>query len=195
MNRFSLSSLHALPNTVQIDGCSYPIHTDFRVILRIFRMLADAEIAAEDKQMLLRAMFFKGEYPADAERGFEWFVRCGEETNEAPCEKDFDYEQDAREIYSAFRQMYGIDLLCEKLHWWVFSALLGGVFAGENALTNKIRLRHMDDSEQQRKMSLDRQKRAVMLRQTVSRRDAALEEQIRQRLQKGLPIDDLMSVR
>lgn len=195
MKKFSLSALDSLPEEVQSQECSYPIHTDFRVILRIFRMLADPEVADADKPRLLRAMFFKGEYPVDAERAFEWFVRCGEDISETSGERDFDYEQDAAQIYSAFRQMYGIDLLHENLHWWTFSALLGGVFAGENALSNKIRLRHMDDSEQQRTASLERQKRAVMLRQTVSRSEAALEEQIRQRLQKGLPIDDLMGTR
>ncbi len=192
MRKFSLSSPDVLPEEVWAQERSYPVHTDFRVILRIFRMLADPEISDTDKPLLLRAMFFKGEYPQDADGAFEWFVRCGMEKSESSGERDFDYEQDSQEIYSAFYQVYGIDLMCTPLHWWTFSALLGGVFAGENALSNKIRLRHMDDSEAQRKNSLERQKRAVQIRQTISRSEAAFEEQIRQRLEKGLPIDDLM---
>lgn len=193
MRKFSLSAAYALPESVQEQGRSYPIQTDFRVILRIFRMLADPEVSDRDKPLLLRAMFFKGECPNGAESAFEWFVRCGADGDEPPSgERDFDYEQDAQEIYSAFYQVYRIDLMRVQMHWWTFSALLGGVFASENALSNKIRLRHIDDSEAQRKNSLERQKRAVRIRQRVSRSEAALEEQIRQRLEKGLPIDDLM---
>ena len=189
MQKFGLSSREALPEGS--DG--YPIHTDFRVILRIFRMLDDPEVLEEDKPLLLRRMFFADKAPADAERLFLRFVRMGRECEASSGEKDFDYEQDAAEIYSAFLQTYGIDLLSvEELHWWKFLAMLEGLFMGENALSNKVRLRHADDSDSVRKAALDRQKRMVQLREAVSRSDMALEKEIAERIDKGLPLGNLL---
>lgn len=193
MKSFSLSSLDALPEGVCEGGVEYAVNTDFRAILRIFRMLGDPEISERDKPWLLRRMFFVGKTPARAEKHFEWFVACGREKGEGGGVRDFDYEQDAAEIYSAFRQAYGIDLMeVEKLHWWRFCPLLEGLFCCDNALSNKVRLRHADDGDGQRKASFDRQKRAVKLRENISRSDAALEELVRERLMNGEPIGDLM---
>lgn len=189
MKSFSLSSLDALPESV--EDCA--VNTDFRVILRIFRMLSDPEINDDDKPWLLRRMFFADKVPAQAEKRFEWFIGCGREKGEPSGERDFDYEQDAAEIYSAFRQVYGIDLMdIEKLHWWRFLPLLEGLFCCDNALSNKVRLRHADDDKNKQKASLERQKRAVRLRENISRTEAAFEEELRERLMKGLPINDLM---
>ena len=38
-----------------------------------------------------------------------------------------DYHCDAPYIAAAFQQAYGIDLTCEKVHWWRFRALLRGL--------------------------------------------------------------------
>lgn len=193
MKSFSLSSLDALPESVCEGGEEYAVNTDFRVILRIFRMLGDPEISEEDKPWLLRGMFYIGRKPAKGDKGFAWFVGCGREKGEAGGERDFDYEQDAAEIYSAFRQVYGIDLMdVEKLHWWRFLPLLEGLFCCDNALSNKVRLRHADDSKEKHKAALERQKRAVKLRENISRTEATLEEELRERLKKGLPIGDLI---
>lgn len=189
MRKFSLSSLQALPQTAG----GYPIHTDFRVILRIFRMLDDVEVAEQDKPMLMRSMFFCGDHPADAESLLAWFVGMGREGAPTSGVRDFDYEQDAAEIWSAFMREYSIDLLTvDYLHWWKFAALLEGVFAGDNALANKVRLRHADDDENDKKAALDRQKMAVALTQTVGREEASRTALLTERLEKGLPIGDLL---
>ena len=189
MRKFSLSSLRALPETAG----GYPIHTDFRVILRIFRMMDDVEVAERDKPMLMRSMFFCGAHPADAESLFMWFVGMGREAAPTSGVRDFDYEQDAAEIWSAFMKEYGIDLLTvDYLHWWKFTALLEGVFAGDNALANKVRIRHADDNENEKKAALNRQKAAVALMQTVGREEASRTALLTERLEKGLPIGDLL---
>lgn len=189
MRKFSLSSLQALPETAG----GYPIHTDFRVILRIFRMMSDVEVAEQDKPMLMRAMFFCGDHPTNAEALFEWFVGMGREAAPTSGVRDFDYEQDAAEIWSAFVKEYGIDLLTiDHLHWWKFMALLEGVFAGDNALANKVRIRHADDGENEKKAALNRQKMAVALTKTVGREEANLTALLTERLEKGLPVGDLL---
>ena len=189
MRKFSLSSFEGLPQTAG----GYPIHTDFRTILRIFRMMEDVEVAERDKPMLMRAMFFVDNCPADAEPLFTWFVGMGREAAPTSGVRDFDYEQDAAEIWSAFMTEYGIDLLTiDHLHWWKFKAMLDGVFAGDNALTNKVRIRHVDDGENEKKAALNRQKMAVALTRTVGREEANLTAQLTERLENGLPVGDLL---
>lgn len=194
MKAFSLSSLDSLPLEVVERGRTYAIRFDYRAVLRIFRMLNDPEIIDEDKPNLLRKMFFVNQQPKQADAAFEWFVRLGQEgPSTGSGERDFDFEQDAKEIYSAFRQVYGIDLLeIEVLHWWRFSALLEGLFFCSNALSAKVKARHMDDSDAQRKAALERQKNAVKLCENVSRTDAAIEKELQARLLTGQPIDDLI---
>ena len=192
MKSFSLSSLDSLPDSVCEDGTEYAINTDFRIILRIFRMLGDPEVIDADKTWLLRCMFFPGRAPSQVKKHFEWFVSCGREKREAGGDRDFDYEQDAAEIYSAFRQVYGIDLIDEQLHWWRFFMLLEGLFCCSNALSNKVHLRHIDDDKGKQKANLERQKRAVRLQSVISRSDMALEEEIMERLKRGEPVGDLL---
>lgn len=192
MNKFSLSSFHGLPAAVEENGRKYAINTDYRVILRIFRMLSDPEVPNEDKPWLLRKMFFAGAIPREADKYFSWFVGMGREEMPGSGKRDFDYEQDAVEIYSAFLQTYGVDLLETDLHWWKFLPMLEGVFSGDNALSNKIRIRHVDDGENERKNALGRQKMAVALTEAVGRREANINELLMERLQKGQPIGDLL---
>lgn len=189
MQKFSLSTLDDLPETA--GGCA--INTDFRDILRIFRMIGDVNVADRDKPMLKRRLFFTGACPADADAQFEWFVGMGREKQPTSGVRDFDYEQDAAEIYSAFLQVYGVDLLAvEHLHWWKFLPMLEGVFTVDNALSNKIRIRHADDSEGTKKDALNRQKMAVALTETVGREEANLTALLTERLEKGLPVGDLL---
>jgi len=193
MKKFSLSSLDLLPESICENGVEYAMNTDFRVILRILRMLGDPEINDGDRPWLLRRMFFVGKAPAQAERHFAWFVGCGREKDEPGGDRDFDYEQDAAEIYSAFRQVYGIDLLdVGQLHWWRFLPLFEGLFCCPNALSNKVHLRHMDDDKGKQKAKLARQKRAVRLQSMISRSDMALEEELMERLKRGEPVGDLL---
>jgi hypothetical protein len=169
-----------------------PEHAAVAATEGILRLLNDPEVLDGDKHILFLKLFFKEKIPPEPQDVFLWFLHMGEE-HEGGGERDFDYEQDAAEIYSAFRQVYGIDLMdVEKLHWWRFLPMLEGLFCCENALSNKIRLRHVDDGEGQRKAAVERQKRAVRLRKSMSRSEVALEEELQERLKKGLPVADLL---
>lgn len=191
MNTFSLSRRDPLPTAYK--GCS--IRTDYCQILRIFRMLHDPEIDDKDRTALILRMFYVDRVPRDAIDGFEWFAACGER-HDMPGgsgKRDFDYEQDAQEIYAAFWQVYRIDLFSTELHWWQFSALLNGLFAGENALSNKVRIRHADDSGAQKKAAADRAKRAAEIKHAVSITDQTLHEQLKEKLLAGADISDILA--
>lgn len=186
---FSLSEPGNLPETAE----GVPIRTDFRVILRCLRILGDDELENDEKERLLKRLFYDGDAPEDWWRGFERFVGLNEPKAPDGGVPDFDYEQDARELYAAFMQTYRIDPLdVSGLHWWKFRALLNGVLCGDNALTNKIRLRHLDDSKGAREASLARAKDDAALKTSVSRAEKAQNDALLERLKKGLPINDLM---
>lgn len=193
LSAFSLSGAGSFPTACRADGREYKIRCDHRTILRIFRMLGDPEIADNDKPILLKKMFFDGPVPNGADEIFQRFVSMGRERGEPGGERDFDYEQDASEIYSAFVKEYGIDLIeGEPLHWWRFCALLEGVFCGENALSSKVRMRHIDDNKTKRESALSRQKKAVKLKRNIGRTEEAIGDELRERLLRGEPINDLI---
>lgn len=61
-----------------------------------------------------------------------WFYRGGNPEDKrltkmaehkAP-KRVYDIDQDAEYIYSAFMQVYGIDLTTSQMHWWQFRAML-----------------------------------------------------------------------
>lgn len=192
MYSFSLSSKNrALPEVYQVDGSTFPIYTGFRRVLRILRLLDDPNVLDTDKHFVMMTLFFKDKIPPDPYEAFKWFVSCGIE-RESGGEKDFDYEQDAREIYAAFMQVYGIDLIETDMHYWRFSMLLDGVFSTDNALSNKVHLRHMDDSKAKRDSAIARAKRNAAVSSTISGATANLENLIRERIQAGKPINDLL---
>lgn len=59
----------------------------------------------------------------------------------------FDYAVDAAYIIAAFRQLYGIDLTTEPLHWWLFRALLRGCIAEDCLFARIVRWRTADTTE------------------------------------------------
>lgn len=188
---FSLSSRDPLPDSYG----GHKIRTDHRTILRIMRMMRDPEIDDRDRIPLMLRMFYETSMPADAADGFQWFFRCGETDESTPGsgKRDFDYEQDAQEIYAAFYQVYRIDLFDVALHWWRFSALLNGLFSGENALGNKVRLRHADDTDSQKKAALDRAKRSVVIKDAHSLSEATAQEQLQKALKEGADITAILN--
>ena len=64
--------MFSLPTTVIVSGREYPVRTDFRVILEIFVMLADAALSDADKTEALLRMFYE-ERPADIPAALQAF--------------------------------------------------------------------------------------------------------------------------
>ena len=191
---FSLSRTKkkALPDTVEVDGSVYDIRPGFRNILKILRLQNDPDVLDGHKAELLRRWFFDGEAPEAWAEAFGHFVRAGDEPELSAGERDFDYEFDAPEIYASFRQLYGIDLKDEDLHWWQFHALLGGCFLCRCALSEKIRLRHLDVSKCEDKAAAQRAKDAAAIPDAVGIAERLLTEQVRERLLRGESIEDLI---
>lgn len=149
MNKVSLSRKpdEFMPTTVNVNGVTYAIRWGHRSILNIFNLLSDPEIEDRHKKMKAVQLFYPESIPPieDAFEAFTEFVKTPEKRTDisAAC---IDFEFDADVIYASFLQQYGIDLFSTTLHWYAFTALLGGL--GENtALAQRLALRELDTSK------------------------------------------------
>lgn len=193
MNKFSLSHGSKLPDSITADGQRYAINPGFSVVLRCLRAFGDDELLENDKIAIICRSFYRDKAPNDPMKHFFDFVSMGEKSDGISVGvKDFDYAADAKEVYASFWQMYGIDLFETNLHWWKFQALLAGAFSCDTPISNKIRLRHLDDSEGTKKASIDRAKKSVKIKKAGTDAETNLENVIRERLLKGEPIGDLL---
>ena len=126
---FTLQKVN-LPQTIEVCGKRYKIHTDFRYWLRF------SEHLQQDKKAPPGTFdyMYISDKPASRLAGLialcefmnpktELPRRTSGESNEII----IDYEIDAPYIYAAFMEQYGIDLLKAKLHWYEFTALLRGL--------------------------------------------------------------------
>ena len=87
--------------------------------------------------------------------GILWFYRCGEDIKEKTDKKSkstnkkqiYSYEYDAKYIYSAFLDQYGIDLNeIDYLHWFKFKALFEGL-KSDNKICEIMSYRSIDLSK------------------------------------------------
>lgn len=138
-----------LPETVEIDGLKYPIHTDFRISILFEQLLADTELTEPEKLMQALQLYYPL-LPANIPTAIDqmlWFYRCGKEQkaveDEKPSAAVFDYDVDDQYIYAAYLDQYGIDLQDVKLHWWKFKALFAGL-KEDNKLCKIMSYRAMD---------------------------------------------------
>ncbi len=127
----------------------YLIRTDFRVGMQISEALNDVDLAEPGENghgasAAVRATEYRP-IRSLAEIGLRWFMSGGNVDEErVPDGKPptFDFEQDNRLLYSAFRARYGIDLTRERLHWFAFLAMLGDL--GGCSLSDIIGIRGTD---------------------------------------------------
>jgi len=127
-----------------VAGHLYPVHTDFRVCLRLVMACEDPQLTEYEKHFLLLSQLFK-ELPEDHEAGLtaaNLFLNGDQEPdNDEPSPlKLYSFKQDSNFIFAAFRQIHGIDLTTASLHWWQFMALFFDL-GSETAFSNLVALR------------------------------------------------------
>lgn len=142
----------------------YLIRTDFRIGIQISEALNDVDLADSEKMITALRLLFGNGIPADrtaAENGLKWFISGGNIDESAPeiSAPTFDFEQDNRLLYSAFRARFGVDLARERLHWFAFLAMLGDI--GGCSLADIIGIRGADIS----RMSGENQRQFAALRE------------------------------
>ena len=152
-----------LPSTVEVDGSSFLINTDFRYGLLFNQLISDEEISSEQKVIQALKIGYKDKIPDNLLEGFKAIMsfyscldldnRSIEEVEDISKEEEddegeedqgtvFDYIKDRMLIYSTFYQVYHIDLIETDMHWYKFIVLLRSLF-DENNLTKVLQFRAM----------------------------------------------------
>ena len=156
---------------IMLDGLpteyeGYLIRTDFRIGMQISEALNDVNLADAEKMITALELLYGKGIPKDikvAEAGLRWFMSGGEPEDETHTSEGkpptFDFEQDNRLVYSAFRARFRIDLTRERLHWFAFLAMLSDI--GECSLSDIMGIRSQDLS----KLSGEQQKKCAVLQQ------------------------------
>ena len=118
--------MFSLPATVEIDGRSYGIRADFRVILEIFVMLDDPDLTDADKTEALIRMFYI-ERPSDPEAAITAFVSFadprGSGNKEKPHTRLISWSQDFDLMVAPINHILNTE--CRSLpylHWRTFLA-------------------------------------------------------------------------
>lgn len=126
-----------LPTSLHIAGMDFPIRTDFRVILRIFEAWNDPVLTDQEKCAVCLLNLY--EHPEritpdiaeEAVRQAYRFCAAGQEPNDKPPVKLFDWVQDERILFPAVNKAAGYETRAlPYLHWWAFAGLLSEIGDG-----------------------------------------------------------------
>lgn len=134
--------IDGVPETVYIGSLKYKINSDFRTCLLFEELIKDDSLSKEDKVYMTIKLFFDNQYIEDFGEALEkimWFYSCGREEKQIDnkvYKPIFSFEEDDIFVYSAFIEVYNIDLTIEKLHWWKFKALFESI--PDNVQVSKI---------------------------------------------------------
>lgn len=140
---------------VEVDGV--PVYTDFRNMVMFEQLMCDDDMNNYEKLCASIDLFYKKPV-SDIKKAWDgllWFYSGGNRNTDEKTEKRnktrrfspaYDFEQDAERIYSAFWQVYNVDLQSAPLHWWSFRAMLGSL--PETCLIGEVmRIRLTDTSK------------------------------------------------
>lgn len=138
--------LDRVPDTLTVAGTQYHINTDYRIWIRLEKLLSESGDSDSDEELfsaILNLVFCDRvpppEYNQETVDSILWFYKCGKEISHkgGTGKKDvFSYDYDDGYIVAAFKEQYGIDLNTELLHWWTFHAFM--LSLGENTEFVKI---------------------------------------------------------
>ncbi len=194
-----------LPQTVNIGGQSWPIHTDYYIGILFELMMQDADVGYEEKMEEALSLYFETvpPDPVAAVEALLWFYRCGAE-DDTPVggqgqgkkpKKAYCFDQDATLIYAAFMAEYSINLTqATGLHWWEFRALFLGL-SSECELKKVMGYRTADlkgmskaqkkTYEKMRKVYALKNNRSVGSAVGLAQRDQAMRDYVARRFQEA----------
>jgi len=119
-----LKLFERLPDSITVDGKRYKCNFDFRNVLKMLEIMQRDDILPDARDYLCARCCVKNA-PKNAAKVYS--VLCSTLFPNAPetgGKRLTSYEQDAGLIRTAFRQVYGIDLFRDSLHWFEFVELL-----------------------------------------------------------------------
>lgn len=132
-----------LPDSINIDGKDYRVHTDFKNWIKIGILFSDKRENISDAiAEILKLAYI--DLPKDIKSAFYGVFKFYKGFSDEKTEEDdgvhkksvFSYEYDAPYIQTAFKTQYNIDLQNEKMHWFKFLAYFKSL--DENVMLMKI---------------------------------------------------------
>jgi hypothetical protein len=118
-----LKLFERLPDSITVDGKRYKCDFDFRNVLKMLDIMQREDILPDARDYLCARCLCNA--PKNASKVYA--ALCATlfpNTPETGGKRLTSYEQDAALIRTAFRQVYGIDLFRDSLHWFEFIELL-----------------------------------------------------------------------
>lgn len=132
-----------LPDTVIVDGRKVRVNLEFRNVLRMMEIMQDDYLMQDARMYKAAKCVVRGRIRQPERIMNELRKLLFPKARHESGKRLTSYEQDAGFIRAAFRQVYGIDLWREKLHWLEFRELLDGLTEG-NKYTEIIGIRARD---------------------------------------------------
>lgn len=142
-----MNMYNGLPSTIDVDGISYAIITDFKAVLEWHRKRRNPYLTSEEKAFATVRLFCI-EIPDNWALAFYRimeFVWGGEIPDEVPGDgvESMDFQQDYERLWAAFYKTYnGLNINHIDMHWWEFKALLNEL-PDDTEFKQVIRIRQM----------------------------------------------------
>ena len=148
-----------LPDFVEVDGERYKIYSDWRSWVK-FQCMFEDDTLSDRERAAVAMKFFKASVPCDTQAAFaalsdfaagKAMPQAGRkrENEEQAVSKPacFSFVYDAPYVFSAFWQVYGINLREAKdMHWFEFLSLFQGL-PDDVPLRQRMQLRMKNPSE------------------------------------------------
>lgn len=142
--------IHDFPESVWVNEKEYSVNFGFKTIVAILSLFEDPLFSEQEKINNSLALFYKKVIPSGTEgyMAMMEFISCYQEikTEKKARERAFDYEVDSSRIFSAFLQIYGIDLSKENMHWFKFMSLFENLNDGTPQIVQVMQYRVMEIS-------------------------------------------------
>ena len=156
-----------LPDTVTVNGKRIKLDLDFRNVLRLMETLSREDLMPEAREYLAARCVCKKPRPGTLTEIKNLLFSNPPQTDG---KRITSFDQDAGMIRAAFRQVYGIDLWRDRLHWLEFTELLQNIPDGSRyADVLGIRAREMPEPTKynaKEREWLAKAKRAVALKRS-----------------------------
>lgn len=118
---------YQLPTTVEANGKTWQIRSDYRAILDIITALNDVNLTEQERAYVALKIFYPQFDEIEPEEANELlklcydFIACGEEEDDQKSPKVVDWEQDFRYIVTPINAVAGKEIRAlDYLHWWTF---------------------------------------------------------------------------
>jgi len=121
-------AVYDLPTSVTIGGREYEVRSDFRAILDVMEVMADADLTDEERGGIALTIFYPDvetipqEDLEDAAERLMWFVRGGDGREPGGRRiRLMDWSQDFQLVVAPVNRVLGLECRAQPyLHWWTF---------------------------------------------------------------------------